>query len=146
RRNGALRQHFLPVMSTDPDLPEWPFRTLFSQEYYSVPPLAFILHWAASSLLPRVEPVLLAKLLAQALIATSVLASAALFVPAFDAWAIFVGLSFLVSGVPYLLWYANGYFAVNVGLAAQLVLVGWCAEAVASGLETSGAPPVHGAA
>lgn len=146
RRNGALRQHFLPVMSTDPDLPEWPFRTLFSQEYSSVPPLAFILHWAASSLLPRADRVLLAKLLAQALIATSVLASAALLAPAFDAWPIFVGLSFLVSGVPYLLWFSNGYFAVNVGLAAQLVLVGWCAEALASGLETSGTRPVHGAA
>ena len=32
RRHGALRQHFLPVLSTDLDLPEWVYRTEFSQE------------------------------------------------------------------------------------------------------------------
>lgn len=134
RRAGALAQHFLPVMSTDRDLPEWPYRTLFSQEYYSVPPLAFMLHYAATRILPGVEPVLLAKLLAQAVIAASVLGAAALLAVVFDRFAIFAGMSFLISGVPYLLWYSNGYFAVNVGQAVQLVLAGWCAQAMWRGL------------
>src|SRR5262249_8116305 len=123
RRAGALRQHFLPVMSTDRELPEWPYRTLYSQEYYSVPPLAFMLASGGVLMVPGVEPVLLAELVAQALIAASVLVSAAMLAAVFDPWAIFIGLSFLITGVPFLLWYANGYFAVNVGLAAQLVLV-----------------------
>ena len=29
----------------DPELPEWPYRTAFSQEYSSVPPLASISAW-----------------------------------------------------------------------------------------------------
>jgi hypothetical protein len=136
-RAGALRQHFLPVMSTDRELPEWPFRTEFSQEYFSVPPLAFMLHYAATRAFPRIEPVLLAKLVAQTLICASVLVAASLFAVAFDAWSIFVGLSFLISGVPFLLWFANGYFALNVGLAVQLVLVAWCAAVAARSLDAA---------
>ena len=137
RRAGALRQHFLPVMSTDRSLPEWPYRTEFSQEYFSVPPLAFILHYGATRAFPRIEPVLLAKLVAQALTCASVLAAAALLAGVFDAWSIFIGLSFLISGVPFLLWFANGYFALNVGLAVQLVLVAWCADVMARSLGLS---------
>jgi hypothetical protein len=97
RRAGALRQHFLPVMSIDRDLPEWPYRTPFAQEYSSVPPLAFMLHYGATRVFPRVEPVLLAKLLAQVLIGVSVLAAAVFLARAFGAWPTFVGLSFLIS-------------------------------------------------
>src|SRR5438552_879152 len=129
RRTGALHEHFLPVMSIDPELPEWPYRTAFSQEYSSVPPLAFILHYAAMRALPAVEPVLLGKLLAQALIAGSVLIAAWLLYGVFGFWPTLVSLSFLISGVPCLLWFANGYFAVNVSLATQLVLTAWCAAA-----------------
>ncbi len=132
RRRGALRQHFLPVMSIDPDLPEWPYRGPFSQEYTSVPPLAFILHYAATRALPGVEPVLLGKLLAQFLFAASTIVAAFFLHRVFGAWATLVGLSFLIWGVPSILWFANGYFAVNVGLAVQLVLVAWCAAVAAS--------------
>jgi hypothetical protein len=131
RRHGALGQHFLPVLSIDPDLPEWPYRGAFSQEYTSVPPLAFILHYAATRVVPGVEPVLLGKLLAQFLLAASTLVAAIFLHRAFGARATLVGLSFLIWGVPSLLWFANGYFAVNVGLAVQLVLVAWCAAVAA---------------
>ena len=127
RRFGALRHHFLPVMSIDPDLPEWPYRTPGSQEYASVPPLAFVLHYGATRLAPGAEPVLLGKLLAQLLIAGSVLAAAALLMEVFGAWATLAALSFVIWSVPSLLWLANGYFALNVGLAVQFVLVAWCA-------------------
>jgi len=127
RRSGALREHFLPAMSIDRELPEWPYRSLFSQEYSSVPPLAFILHYTATRALPSVEPVLLGKLLAQALTAVSVLIAAWLLYGVFGFWPTLVGLSFLISGVPCILWFANGYFAVNVSLATQLVLTAWCA-------------------
>ncbi len=127
RRSGALRQHFLPVMSIDSELPEWPYRSASSQDYSSVPPLAFILHYAATRALPSVEPVLLGKLLAQTLIVVSVLIAAWLLYGVFGFWPTLVGLSFLISGVPFMLWFANGYFAVNVSLAAQLVLTAWCA-------------------
>jgi hypothetical protein len=135
RRHGALRQHFLPVMSIDPDLPEWPYRGPFSQEYTSVPPLAFILHYAATRALPGVEPVLLGKLLAQFLLASSTIVAALFLHRVFGAWPTLVGLSFLVWGVPSILWFANGYFAVTVGLAVQLVLVAWCAAVAASALD-----------
>jgi hypothetical protein len=137
RRFGALRHHFLPVLSIDPDLPEWPYRTLDSQEYTSVPPLAFILHYGATRLVPGVEPVLLGKLLAQLLIAASVLASAMLLLDVLGAWATLAALSFVIWSVPSLLWLANGYFAVNVGMAVELVLAAWCV-AVASGARDRG--------
>jgi hypothetical protein len=135
RRAGALRQHFLPVMSTDPNLPEWPFRTPFAQEYSSVPPLAFILHYAATRALPAVEPVLLGKLLAQALIAASVLVAGWFLCDVFGFWPALVGLSFVISGVPCILWFASGYFAVNVALAVHLVLVSWCAAIALAALD-----------
>jgi hypothetical protein len=135
RRHGAFRQHFLPVMSIDLDLPEWPYRGAFSQEYTSVPPLAFILHYAGTRALPGVEPVLLGKLLAQGLLAASTIVAAFFLHRVFGAWPTLVGLSFLIWGVPSILWFANGYFAVNVGLAVQLVLVAWCAAVAASALD-----------
>src|SRR5438132_6087516 len=138
RRTGALHEHFLPVMSIDPELPEWPYRTAFSQEYSSVPPLAFILHYAATRALPSVEPVLLGKLLAQALTAASVLIAAWLLYGVFGFWPALVSLSFLISGVPCLLWFANGYFAVNVSLATQLVLTAWCAAVAFAGVDERG--------
>jgi len=125
RRHGALRQHFMPRLSTDLQLPEWPFRTPYAQDYYSIPPLAFILHYGATRTIEHVDPVLVGKILAQALIAVSVLAAAFFLFHAFGAWSPLVGLSFLIWGTPFLLWFANGYFAVNVGLAVQLVLVSW---------------------
>ncbi len=136
RRFGALRQHFLPVMSIDPELAEWPYRGEGAQVYTSVPPLAFILHYAATRALPRVEPVLLGKLLAQALIAASTIASAPFLVDAFGALAAAAGLSFAIWSVPYLLWFSNGYFAVNVGLAAQMVLTSWTAALAAETLRS----------
>src|SRR5438093_2365179 len=138
RRDGALHQHFLPVMSIDPELPEWPYRTAFSQEYSSVPPLAFILHYAATRALPPVEPVLLGKLLAQALTAGSVLIAAWLLCGVFGFWPALVSLSFLISGVPCLVWFANGYFAVNVSLATQLVLTAWCAAVAYASVRDGG--------
>ena len=99
RRTGALHEHFLPVMSIDPELPEWPYRTAFSQEYSSVPPLAFILHYAATRVLPGVEPVLLGKLLAQFLLASSTIVAALFLYRVFGAWPTLVGVSFLIWGV-----------------------------------------------
>jgi hypothetical protein len=107
RRHGAFRQHFLPVMSIDLDLPEWPYRGAFSQEYTSVPPLAFILHYAGTRALPGVEPVLLGKLLAQGLLAASTVVAAFFLHRVFGAWPTLVGLSFLIWGVPSILWFAN---------------------------------------
>jgi hypothetical protein len=135
RRVGALGEHFLPVMSIDRELPEWPYRTEFAQEYSSVPPLAFMLHYAATRSLPQLEPIFVAKLLAQLLIAASVLAAAWLLATAFGGCPIFLGLSFLIWGVPFLLWYSSGYFAITVGLAATLVLVAWCAHVASRCLE-----------
>ena len=135
RRAGAVRQHFLPVMSIDRSLPEWQYRTPFAQEYSSVPPLAFILHYGVMRALPAVEPVLLGKLLAQALIAASVLASAWLLCDVYGFWPTLVALSFVISGVPCILWFANGYFAVNVALAVHLVLVSWCTAIARAALD-----------
>jgi hypothetical protein len=82
-----------------------------------------------------VEPVLLGKLLAQFLIAASTIVAAFFLYRVFGARATLVGFSFLIWGVPSILWFANGYFAVNVGLAVQLVLVAWCAAVAASALD-----------
>jgi hypothetical protein len=125
------RSHFLPVLSTDLDLPEWVYRTEFSQEYFSVPPLAFILHYGATRFFDNIEPVLLGKLLAQFLICVSTIGAAFFLYGVFGVWPTLIGLSFLIWGVPFLLWFSNGYFAVNVGLAVQLVFVSWCCAVAA---------------
>jgi hypothetical protein len=69
--------------------------------------------------------VLAGKLLAQSVIAASVVAAAPTLAETFGTEAAVAGLSFAIWSLPFLLWFANGYFAVNVGLAAELVLAGW---------------------
>src|SRR5258708_20649503 len=61
-REGVFARHFLPTRSTDPGLTEW---SSYDQDYVTVPPLSFPAHYAATRLFPRVEPVLLAKLVSQ---------------------------------------------------------------------------------
>jgi hypothetical protein len=86
-----------------------------------VPPLAFMLHYAARCITPWAEPVLLGTLLGQALIVGSVLAASMFLADAFGPLAAFPGLTFARVGrsVPSLV--RDGYFALNVGIASQPV-------------------------
>jgi hypothetical protein len=82
-----------------------------------------MLHYAATRVMPWVEPVLLGKLVAQALVAGAVLVSSALLVPVFSFWPALAALSFVVWSKSFYVWLIDGYFGTTPALAFQLGLV-----------------------
>ena len=140
RREGALARHLLPTRATDYRLTEW---SSYDQDYVTVPPLSFVLHYAASRALPRVEPVFLAKLVAQAQIAAGMLVAGAMLCATFGFWPTLLALSFLIWTRPFLVWFIDGYFPTTTALVVQLVLMAWTLCRVrewASSSEPSPAP------
>jgi hypothetical protein len=125
QREGALARHFVPSRSIDQSLPEFWTNHEYYRNYLSVPLFGFMLHYAATRVMPWVEPVLLGKLLAHALIAGAVLASAALLVPVFSFWPTLAALSMLIWSKSFSVWLIDGYFGTTPALAFQLVLVAW---------------------
>lgn len=125
RRDGALARHFVPSRSIDQNLPEWAYRDNYWRDYVSQPPLSFMLEYWGSRALDDVDPVLIGKLLAHALIATGILLSAWWLHEVFDFGAALAGLSFLVWGQPFLVWFIDGYYATTPAMVCQLVLVSW---------------------
>lgn len=125
RRDGALARHFVPSRSIDQTLPEWTARDLYWRDYISLPPLSFMLLHFTSRLFPFVEPILLGKLLAQVQIAIAVPLAAIFLYEVFGFGATLGGLSFLIWGRPFLVWFIDGYFGTTPAVLCQLVLVAW---------------------
>jgi hypothetical protein len=123
QREGGWTRRFVPSRTVDQHLPEWADRDEFWRDYVSLPPLAFMLHYAATRAFPHVEPVLLGKLLAHVLIAAAILASAPLLAFAFGAPAALIALSFAIWSAPFLIWFINGYFGTTPALAFHLVFL-----------------------
>src|SRR5258708_6717744 len=88
RDGGALVDHFLPTRSVDGFLGEWPYA---DQEYVTVGPLAFALHYEAMKLWPQRDPIVAAKILGQLQLAGAVLLSGLALVGVFGFWPTFVG-------------------------------------------------------
>ncbi|HMB82094.1 MAG TPA: BACON domain-containing protein, partial [Vicinamibacterales bacterium] len=126
RRDGALARHFIPSRSIDQALPEWAYRDEYWRDYLSQPPLSWMLEYWASLVFNASDPVLVGKLLAQTLIAVGVLVSAALLYDVFGFGATLAGLSFLLWGQPFLVWFIDGYYSTTPAMVCQLVLVSWC--------------------
>ncbi len=125
RRDGALARHFVPSRSIDQELPEWSYRDTYWRDYLSQPPLAYMLHYWASRLFDRVDPIVVAKLLAQAQIAAGILVSGALLFDVFGFGATLAGLTFLIWGQPFLVWFIDGYYSTTPAMVCQLILVAW---------------------
>src|SRR5262249_15908819 len=108
--------------SIDHGLPEWAY---YDQDYVTVPPLAFMLHYAATRVAPGVDAVILAKVVAQIEIAAAFLAAAALLLPVFRLCPTLLAMSFLIWPPPFLVWFIDGYFPTTTALLVQLVFVAW---------------------
>ena len=121
-REGMFARHLLPTRSTDPGLTEW---SSYDQDYVTVPPLSFVAHYGAARMFPRVEPVFLAKIVAQLQIAGGLLIAAALLYATFSFWPTLLALSFLIWTTPFLVWFINGYFPTTTALLVQLVFIAW---------------------
>jgi hypothetical protein len=126
RREGALARHFIPSRSIDQALPEWSDRDIHWRDYLSQPPLSFMLEYWASLAFSRVDPVIVGKLLAQVLTAAAILGSAGLLCDVFGAGPTLLGLSFLIWGEPFLVWFIDGYYATTPAMLFQLLLSAWC--------------------
>jgi hypothetical protein len=127
RREGALARHLIPTRSTDHRLSEWPY---YDQDYITVPPLSFALHYAAVNVFRRADPVVVAKLVAQVQIAAGVLVAAVLFERTLGVWPTLAGFSLLIWTLPFLVWYINGYFPTTTALLVQLIGTGWMLQCV----------------
>jgi len=122
-REGALSRHFIPSRSIDQDFPEWGYRDEYWRDYLSQPPLSFMLHYWVTRAVPGGDPIVLARWLAEAQIAVAVLISGALLFEVFGAGATLAGLSFLLWGQPFLVWFIDGYYSTTTAMVCQLMLV-----------------------
>jgi hypothetical protein len=122
RREGALATHLMPSRSIDHRLTDWAY---YDQDYVTVPPLSFMLHYAATRALSAVDAVVLAKIVAQLQIAVGLIAAALLLLPTFGFWPTLLALSFLIWTPPFFIWFIDGYFPTTTALLVQLVFVAW---------------------
>jgi hypothetical protein len=126
RREGAVARHFVPSRSIDQSLPEWTYRDDYWRDYLSQPPLSFVLQYAAMRLVPAADPVVVGKLVAQLQIAAGILCAGVLLLEVFGLVATLAGLSFLVWGRPFLLWFVDGYYSSTPAMVFLLLLTAWC--------------------
>jgi hypothetical protein len=125
-REGAVARHFVPSRSVDQNLPEWMYRDDYWRDYLSQPPLSFMLHYAAMRIFDAADPVVVGKVVAQVQIAAGVVAAAAILFEVFGFAATLAGLSFLIWGRPFLLWFIDGYYSTTTAMVCQFLLVAWC--------------------
>jgi hypothetical protein len=144
RREGAIARHFVPSRSIDQSLPEWTYRDDYWRDYLSQPPLSFALHYGAIRLFPETDPVLAGKLLAQLQIAAGVLCAGVLLLDVFGFAATLAGLSFLIWGRPFLIWFVDGYYSTTPAMVFVLLLTAWCLaffkRTLAAGASATAAP------
>jgi hypothetical protein len=125
RREGAFARHFVPSRSIDASLPEWTYRDDYWRDYLSQPPLSYALQYGAMRMFPGADPVVVGKLLAQVQIAIGVLLAGVLLVDVFGFAATLAGLSCLVWGRPFLLWFVDGYYSTTPAMVCLLLITAW---------------------
>ncbi len=124
QREGIITRSVVPSRSIDQEVPEW---SASDQDYFSMPPLAFLLHYGAERVFgSSVHPIVLGKVIGHVVILLAVLVSAFMMLPVFGFWITHLVLLFFMTSKPVLIWNIDGYFPPTLSLVVFLVLTAWC--------------------